>query len=535
MAITVGSMLDRQSQTIQELIGRTAVEIGINVSGFFDEFVLSDADVIGDNILGRDMVWKKKFYGSLAGVIEGGKKTSHFGLYGDITDAQGVKFARQTLTQAFPDATQSVHPIPYGLQGGLYSLTFNLMITLGTLQLQATPANIKEHVRPLFMGLAKNIGHFIDNAWNLDGSDQFALAGLGPNTGTGAYTLQSSANTITFFPTNQITRRFEVGQEVDLFVSTTRVNEASNVRIAVRVQSVDDWNNKVILVTDDVDVAGSSFTWTNVFTTTTLGNGTCNVVAANTDDDGAGAFEGIYGWRRWIVPGDDAQAVDHASNVLLGSDAQGSLNNGKISVLQHPEFRSGKFTSIGDLDETTLLSILERAESALGRRGMMTDRLVAAEGIWLDVFDSLQPRSMFNRGNAEPGAIRQLGMKGPFEIVSSEHTYMGTTDRKLPDGEIVSLKTRGNWSIVAPNDPQGTQRGAMDAHGGRGFSKIPALFVVPALSGNSSIRALMYTSNGQQLTEGSQMPGYVRMNLIPKDQIPGFILTGVNSTRRYAG
>ena len=69
---------------------------------------------------------------------------------------------------------------------------------------------------------------------------------------------------------------------------------------------------------------------------------------------------------------------------------------------------------------------------------------------------------------------------------------------------------------------------------GEAPSHVPFRFVVPALTGGSSVQFPYLTGGaGGALTEAVQMPGMLRMQLIP-DQPAGMKLTGVTTDTEYA-
>ena len=91
-------------------------------------------------------------------------------------------------------------------------------------------------------------------------------------------------------------------------------------------------------------------------------------------------------------------------------------------------------------------------------------------------------------------------------------------------------KGGANWKKYVPPSPKGTQK----------FDKaeafIPFEFVAPAL-GYSTIKVpitrVTGTGSGNSLlTEGAQMPGMLRMQLVP-DQPAGMKLEGVTFDKQY--
>ena len=88
-------------------------------------------------------------------------------------------------------------------------------------------------------------------------------------------------------------------------------------------------------------------------------------------------------------------------------------------------------------------------------------------------------------------------------------------------------KTSGNnWKRYVPPEYSGLQKmNEVDQH-------IPFRFVVPALTGGSSVKYPYMNPGSNMLTESVQMPGMLRMQLIP-DQAAGLKLGGVTTDKVY--
>jgi hypothetical protein len=91
----------------------------------------------------------------------------------------------------------------------------------------------------------------------------------------------------------------------------------------------------------------------------------------------------------------------------------------------------------------------------------------------------------------------------------------------------------GNWKRYVPPDIRNTQN----------FDRVPSFlpfrFIASALTGLGSNQLPIYlTSTGDAgasnlVSEGSQMPGWLRMQLVP-DQFDGMILSNVGENRIYS-
>jgi hypothetical protein len=136
---------------------------------------------------------------------------------------------------------------------------------------------------------------------------------------------------------------------------------------------------------------------------------------------------------------------------------------------------------------------------------------------------------MLDRTNRLSSLTNEGSQEG-FKFTFDGRTYTGYTSNYIESGTVYGLRKGGqNWKKYVPPSPKGTQK--FD----KAESFIPFEFVAPAL-GYSSIKVPItkpQTSTGiGLLTEGAQMPGMLRMQLVP-DQPAGMRLDGVTEDRQY--
>jgi hypothetical protein len=85
-----------------------------------------------------------------------------------------------------------------------------------------------------------------------------------------------------------------------------------------------------------------------------------------------------------------------------------------------------------------------------------------------------------------------------------------------------------NWKKYVPPSPAGMSKMTQaDAY-------VPFEFVAGAITGTSTNQLPIYqtVSNQTMVTQASQMPGRIRMQLVP-DQVNGMKLTGITEDRVY--
>jgi hypothetical protein len=532
---TTGSLFDKQSDRIQEVLNKN-IELFLPAldPAWRDTFVTSQG-VGPASLIGRDLKILKIYMGSMAGVLDMADNTNNFVLYGDktVTDI-GAKLQQQSYTNTWPDATDGVMARPYRLGIGMKAMVSNLYMSLGEMTAEATPAFIGEVIGPKLEGHARLMAHTICNYWYLAENSNYQLSTLvysaaqaefstdfltaNPPTFAAASS-STSATAVRFQVPEKNIDRYAVGMRIDLFTSATpqvRVNDsqsaAANQNTTTRVSA---WVAAVDEVTNKVTIAfGSALSVVGL----TLG-ATYYVYFANARRLNSGApassngygFAGINSWLK-------------STGNLLGGDAD-SAN--AIDVNVHPEFKSFFKSSVGTLTEHKMRQYLRGFHRAKEKYGQYIDCLIASDGVWLNYEAQKIGQYMLDRTN-RLSSLTSEGSQEGFKFTFDGRTYMGYTSNYIEDGTVYGIRKGGqNWKKYVPPSPKGTQK--FDK--AEGF--IPFEFVGPALGyADVKVPIQKVSGNSTLVTEGMQMPGMLRMQLVP-DQPAGMKLTNVATDRQY--
>lgn len=544
---TAGSIFDRQSNRIQEVLNKSLRVFLAGLDPVWRDNVVTSQGVGNSGDLGRDLKITKLFMGSLTGVIEAGQGFGEKDLYGDLTEQLGPLMHTQQANQAYPSPLDGPNATAYRLAIPMRSLVTNLMITLGEKQADATPALIDQVIAPKLTAFARNMAHTLCNYWYLSQNDTYKLCTV--TNATSAQIGSTGQYRITFQPDNQACHRFSRGQRVDILYNATpasgavtgmRANDGQSQlvsttltlsqatrtsRIQLVVENVDPLTNKVVLVTTVNPVGNfrkpqnsSAATISNVNEL----NGTADVVYANShlvNNAGGTTFKGIAGINSWLKAGDEA------SPQLLGAEAD---STDFINVNDRPEFKSFKYAVGGVLTEYNLKRYLQRVHSAFEPLGHTIDTLIASEGVWSAYESQKIGQYRIDRTN-RVASITNEGQQEGFSFSFEGHTYKGHTSRFVEAGTMYGLKLGGkNWKKYVPPSPAGMSKMAQaDAY-------VPFEFVAGALTGTGTNQLPVYDSSGglTLVTQASQMPGRIRMQLVP-DQVNGMKLTGITEDRIY--
>ena len=498
-----GSLFSQQSLRIQEILNKNIEVFLPALDPAWRDTTVSSQGVGSASLIGRDMKVIKTYMGSMAGVLEMADSRNNFVLYGDNTVGNiADKLQTQGLTNTWPDATEGPMARPYQLGIGMKAMVSNLLVTLGEMQAEATPAFIGEILAPKLEGHARLIAHTLCNYWYIADNTNFTL---GFSTSVVVTNVAAGLNfpaysVLTFSPADLNTDRFAVGMRVDVYDSSTatRINEAASTRLNAFVTKVDEIKNVVV-----IQIMGLSITpATNSYTFTYAnGKGT-----------------GVAGINSWIK----------STGNLLGPDADTDTTK-QIDVNKHPEFKSYIKGSVGTLTEHKLRQYLRGYHRAKEKYGQYIDCLIASDGVWLNYESQKIGQYMLDRTNRLSSVTNEGSQEG-FKFTFDGRTYTGYTSNYIEAGTVYGLRKGGtNWKKYVPPSPKGTQK----------FDKaeafIPFEFIAPAL-GYSTIKVPITkaaTGSGNSLlTEGAQMPGMLRMQLVP-DQPSGIKLTGVSYDKLY--
>jgi len=535
------SLFDRHQYQIEEIINKNVDTILPTLDPAWRDTIVTSQGVGPASAIGRDMKILKLYRGGLTGVIEQGAQygKDDFTLYGDSTTSVGSKLYLQSASKTWPNALEGPAINTYRLGIGMRSMLTNLAVTMGEMQAEATPAFIGDVIAPKLKGFAQNLSHTLCNYWYISQNSGYRLCEIG----SGGVTVTGTAGgsgpwTCTFQPDNLAIDRFYVGQRVDILDGSSseantkkRANGLTGdngaTRLQVFVSAVDELRGYVTL-------ASSTYN----FTTTATGSGAPGgavtaakaaaagdlIVYANSgslqaDATGAQTFTGIAGINSWLKFGGGGD-----DNFLLGSEKDGDSFN-QINVNTHPEFKSFAVSNVGSLTEHKLRQYVRRFHAAKNKYGQTIDCLIASDGVWL-AYEAQKIGQYTLERSGKLSSLNNEGSDQGFKFTFEGRTYNGYTSTYIEDGTVYGLKKGGNnWKRYVPPDPKGVQK----------FSEadnfIPFNFVVPALTGTSSTKWPILTTSGQ-LTEAMQMPGMLRMQLVP-DQAAGMKLTGVTTDRVY--
>ena len=564
---TTGSIFDRQSNRIQEVLNKSMRVFLAGLDPVWRENVVTSQGVGNSGDLGRDLKITKLFMGSLTGVIEAGQGFGDKDLYGDLTNALGASMHVQQANQAYPSPLEGPNATAYRLAIPMRSLVTNLMITLGEKQADATPALIDQVIAPKLTAFARNMAHTLCNYWYLSQNESYKLCTA---TNFSASVAVGNAFRFSFEPSNYAVHRFSRGQRIDFLWNSTydsgnqtgvRANDSNDqstattsgtlalgdgtraTRLQVLVESVDPLTNKVTCIAGGAPATPATginpTSWqkhtgaaaavaTGTVTTMSTMNGFVDVVYANShivDGVGTTNFTAIAGINSWLKNGAETGGTRPTS--LLGSESDSADH---IDVAERPEFKSFKYAVNGVLTEYNLKRYLQRVHSAFEPLGHTIDTLIASEGVWSAYESQKIGQYRIDRTN-RVASITNEGQQEGFSFSFEGHTYKGYTSRFVEAGTLYGVKLGGkNWKKYVPPSPAGMSKMSQaDAY-------VPFEFVAGAITGTSTNQLPVYqTASGggaSLVTQASQMPGRIRMQLVP-DQPNGMKLTGITEDRVY--
>tara|TARA_R100000664_G_C2749732_1_gene137072 strand:- start:35 stop:1609 length:1575 start_codon:yes stop_codon:yes gene_type:complete len=518
--VTADSLFSTHSGRIEEVINKNIGTILPSMDPAWRDTIVSSQGVGPASEIGRDMLITKVFMGSMAGVVQMSNKatTNDFTLFGDTNTSLGSKMHLQNITQTFPDAADGPNATPYRLQVPMRAIHTNLMMTMGELQAEATPAFIGSVIAPKMEGFARNIAQTVCNTWYTTENDNYVLGTIAgkSTTGTGD---GHPTNSVKVTLNEKTYHRFAVGMRVDVQDETesagSHTDDLDADMIGLYVVAVDEVKGEIVLAS----ASGSADALHGALTVGAAGTGDRIVLpgfrkSGDTDKSADGAIAGINSWLK-------------SSGKLLGNDA---IASAQIDVGTHPEHKSYTKGSVGALTEHKLRQYLRGFHRAKDRYGMYIDCLIASDGVWLDYESQKIGQYMVDR-TGKPSSMNSQGSVDGFTFMMDGRTYQGYTSNYVEDGAVYGIRKGGNnWKRYVPPSPAGTQK-ASEVE-----SFLPFEFVAPAL-GYAGIKAPIATTAGgagdrTTVTEGVQLPGMLRMQLVP-DQPAGLKLTGCNTDTIY--
>jgi hypothetical protein len=540
---STGSLFDKQSSRIQEILNKN-IEVFLPAldPAWRDTFVTNQG-VGPASMIGRDLKILKIYMGSMAGVLDMADNRDNFVLYGDKTVSDiGAKLQQQTNTNTWPDATDGVMARPFRLGVGMKAMVSNLYMSLGEMTAEATPAFIGEVIGPKLEGHARLIAHTLCNYWYLAENNAYQVGSITFTTGTALYSTDflssatptftaagtsgvvSSITAIKFYANEKNIDRYALGMRVDVFdASSTQIRkndsqstaaaQGPTTRISAWVAAVDEVTNYVTIAFGSaISLTAGTTNYVYFANARTLNNGSA------TTGTGYG-FAGINSWLR-----SGASGASDASQYLLGNDRD---TGNQIDVNVHPEFRSYMKSSVGTLTEHKMRQYLRGFHRAKEKYGQYIDTLIASDGVWLNYESQKIGQYMLDRTN-RLSSLQNEGSQEGFKFSFDGRTYTGYTSNYIEDGTVYGIRKGGtNWKKYVPPSPKGTQK--FD----KAESFIPFEFVGPSLGyADVKVPIQRVSGNSTLVTEGMQMPGMLRMQLVP-DQPAGMKLTNVTTDRQY--
>ena len=548
--MATANLFSTHADRIEEVINKNIDVMLPGVDPVWENMVTSSQGVGPVDALGKDYKILRVFQTGMTGILESGKPVDDFGLFGDDSTTIGSRLHRQTLSQTFPDPVNGPNQLPYRLGIPMRSMVSNIMFTLGELQAEATPSFIGQIIAPKLEGFARNIAQTLCNTWYQNQNETYRLAKVASVTASSGGGVFRAVVTLD----NNAVDRFYVGQRILIIEGTATADIAGNtaddafvVRTAsggagasvvkdVFVESVDELTGQVTFISETdvfttnnssgvaVSVGDQILMADSATISTTNAGGSFNQVACVAVASATSNLTGIAGVNHWLK----------VTGNLLGDDA---VSGEEVSVTEHPEHRSFKYSNSNALlTEHTLRQLLRRFHAAKHKYGYYIDTLVASDGVWLGYESTKIGREMIDRTGrlsslSSQGSEGGEGFDSGFSFTCDGKTYKGHTSTYVEGNTLYGLRLGGqNWKKYVPPEYAGLSN--MD--GAPGYA--PFKFVAGALTGTSTSQLPIYDSsasgNRNRVTEGSQMPGMLRMQVVP-EQFSAMKITDIAEDRIY--
>jgi len=495
--------------------------------------IRTSIDVGSTDRFGRDWEIHKTFMGSYAGVIDQGRPYAELPLAGDDTDRLGERSFFQNTVQMWPDPLEGPNPYPNRFSCPLRSQMANIALTLGEAQAEANPGLVGSIVAPKLLGFARNIAHYFCNYWYLSQALDYRISTIVNPSAEAAIT---GGFGFWFTPGNLAIDRYAIGQRVDIWDAAgavrrnlDTVDTIAGLRVNVIVTAVDEVGCRVQL-----GYTPAAATWVPVAYVPTEGD---IVTFANTSH-AAGAFTGTAGMNSFLKFGDNNAGVTDA-NTLLG--ATESIATGRINVNTHPTFRSVLRSINGPLTRHVLLQSLALFNASKRKYGYYLDMGILSPGVLLEYLSQLTGRERFDITNRLTN-LQHEGLEDGMRFFYDGRWYELHTSSYVEANTVYFIRQQNNFKMYNPPEPSMLN----DAGGVLPESPgAPIKFVAPFLTGTSSNRIPILrtcipnqgeksgevTCRNAGVTEATQMPAWIRFQLLPDKQIPGMKLINVTEDR----
>jgi len=527
MGVTTGTFFDTHSLAIEEKLSRRIATFAPKMDPFWSRCVHVNGGSGNAMDIGRGLEIIKTFYGSESGVIEMGAGTDELALFGDTKSSPGDqslgdKIHFQELNRTWPDPTNGPNAKPFQLTIMMRAALTNLMWTAAEMNAQALSAHLRDSVWPKLEGHAKAIARASSNHLYLSQNSKYQLFSTGTE-GTD-HSFSDSNKLLEITPANKAVARVAVGTRLHFYSSDGSTQRTVSSDPNFYVVAVFPESNKIHVrckantaihtVIDDDDIA--------------VYPGTKNT---------AGNFESFAGFNSWMKT---ASSSDTADKVLLGDEAT-TVAGRFIDVTVHPEFKSHEYAFGGaPLTEHKMRQILRTFEVSQGIHDHHLDTWIASQGVWMSYEEQTFMKERIDRTDRLSTIKKGQGSDNDdpyagFTFVFDGRTHVGYTSTCVEEGVVYGTKCKDqNWELWSPPTHKDFKTGGPGAPD----TKYAAFrFVAPALQDSPSVRMAITkpaSAGGISLpTEGTQMPGMVRQQLIPKNPV-GVKLTGVRESRIFS-
>ena len=543
MAAPTGSLFQTRAIQVQEIINKSLDVMLPTLDPVWEDSIVSNQGVGNSDDIGRDFLIIKTFTGSLTGVIDPGGPTTDFTIYGDPSNTSiGAKVFLQGINKTFPDATQGANSAPWRLAVPMRSMVTNLMLTLGESQAEATDAFIGEVIVPKLEGFAKHISQYLCNYFYLSQNSYYALCtvtGAGSGTGWSLNADPNAANLVGMVDTttdNYCIDRFMVGMRISFYNTTgATIRTTASGQTIFMVTAVDELTGKFYFrAIDNLTLVGCGIVATDIVVFANSKGSSSTPYAASP------YFTGIAGINSWLKYGDTNGSTDNASNCLLGDERAGTNSgySGNVNVNVHPEMKSMQVNNGSNpMTEQQLRKIMRRWHIAKHKYGQKIDCLIASDGVWLAYEAQKIGRQWYDRTGRVSSMTKEgsdggtdYGYGGEFLFTIDGQAIHGYTSTYVDKQTIYGIrKGNGNWKRYSPADPKNVKKNE------RLPAWVPFRFVGGALTGTGSnqIPIFSVSNNRTLVTEGVQLPGFLRMQLVP-EQPAGLRITNVAEERVYS-
>jgi len=505
------------NEVISEAIGVNLMNLG----PFWERTALSSSGVLNVSTEGsKDYIVNRVYRHGLVGVGQFDTAGAMiFGQAGQANPYAGIRL-NPVVGNVFPSAALSADRVGVRLSIPMRSQTYNYNAVVTEMQASGLSWFPGEDLADKDYAFAMKIA--MDQCLQFYASGAAGYEFCKMTSGVTSTPSGGVADSLlTFVPDNLAPWRFEKGQRVDFRLVSTeaRINEVGGTHYMGLIVGVDYTTNEVKAMCLS-PATGAAVDLATTFATNlnTAADSTVRITPCS-NYDGTNYY-GIAGLPAWVVNSGD----------LLGNEAIGSADKGKLDVDTHAHLKSIIKAVSGPLTEDYLLKVLTLARRAYMKGGGDIDTAFTTPGVIQNYREQKRVQSYIATQSGGPSSLANEGFKGP--IIITDHngkTLSIFADDWVESGTLWMHRLGGgNWQrLVAPNLTDGFGEGSTAASvpGALPFHFIASYFGFPG-------RDLpLYATGGgtNDPTLAVQRPGFLVYQLAPKDP-RGVKLTGLTES-----